>query len=177
MYKEPIFFFLKIFVKMGESSLFLQAKQSCRNRPSCIGNELLLKFLIKVILLYAKVFLLCHAFDYLTVIVALYRSRLINLTGFYMRRGLIIKELKTWTSFSFRSSHSQKFFKIGILKNFAIFTRKHLCWSLFLIKLLAFSHRPATDSNISVLLLILRNFQHQLFYRIPRVATSIVFMK
>ena len=88
MYKEPIFFFLKIFVKMGESSLFLQAKQSCRNRPSCIGNELLLKFLMKVILLYAKVFLLCHAFDYLTVIVALYRSRLINLTGFYMRRGL-----------------------------------------------------------------------------------------
>ena len=24
------------------------------------------------------------------------------------------------------------FFKIGVLKNFAIFTRKHLCWSLFL---------------------------------------------
>ena len=26
------------------------------------------------------------------------------------------------------------FFKIGVLKNFAIFTGKHLCWSLFLIK-------------------------------------------
>ena len=37
----------------------------------------------------------------------------------------------------FRSSRSQKFFKIGVLKNFAIFTRKHLCWSLFLIKLQA----------------------------------------
>ena len=23
------------------------------------------------------------------------------------------------------------FFKIGVLKNFAIFTGKHLCWSLF----------------------------------------------
>ena len=28
--------------------------------------------------------------------------------------------------------------KIGVLKNFAIFTGKHLCWSLFLIKLQAF---------------------------------------
>ena len=27
----------------------------------------------------------------------------------------------------------QTFFKIGVLKNFAIFTGKHLCWSLFLI--------------------------------------------
>ena len=26
------------------------------------------------------------------------------------------------------------FFRIGVLKNFALFTRKHLCWSLFLIK-------------------------------------------
>ena len=36
-----------------------------------------------------------------------------------------------------RSSRSQMFFKIGVLKNLAIFTRKHLCWSLFLIKLQA----------------------------------------
>ena len=27
------------------------------------------------------------------------------------------------------------FFKIGVLKNFVILTEKHLCWSLFLIKL------------------------------------------
>ena len=33
------------------------------------------------------------------------------------------------------------FFKIGVLKNFIRFTGKHLCWSLFLIKLQAF--RPA----------------------------------
>ena len=38
---------------------------------------------------------------------------------------------------TFRSSRSQMFFKIGVLKNFAIFTEKHLCWSLFLIKLQA----------------------------------------
>ena len=30
-----------------------------------------------------------------------------------------------------RSSRSQMFFKIGALKNFAIFTGKHLCWVLF----------------------------------------------
>ena len=30
------------------------------------------------------------------------------------------------------------FFKKGVLKNFAVFTEKHLCWSLFLIKLQAF---------------------------------------
>ena len=34
-----------------------------------------------------------------------------------------------------RSSRSQMFFKIGVLKNFAILTGKHLCWSLLYIKL------------------------------------------
>ena len=32
-----------------------------------------------------------------------------------------------------RSSHSKPFFKTGVLKHFAIFTGKHLCWSLFII--------------------------------------------
>ena len=40
------------------------------------------------------------------------------------------------TLFLFRSSRSQVFFKIGLLKNFANFTGKHLWWSPFLIKLL-----------------------------------------
>ena len=38
------------------------------------------------------------------------------------------------------------FFKISVLKNFAIFTRKHLCWSLFLIKLRAF--RPSGQKSM-----------------------------
>ena len=38
---------------------------------------------------------------------------------------------------SCRSSLSQVFLKIDVLRNFASFTRKHLCWSLFLMKLLA----------------------------------------
>ena len=33
-----------------------------------------------------------------------------------------------------RGSRLQIFFKIGVLKNFANFSRKHRCWSLFLIK-------------------------------------------
>ena len=41
-----------------------------------------------------------------------------------------------------RSSRSQMFFKIGVTKNFAMFTGKHLCWSLFLIKMQAFRCFP-----------------------------------
>ena len=33
-----------------------------------------------------------------------------------------------------KSSRSQMLFKIGVLKNFPIFTGKHLCWSLFFNK-------------------------------------------
>ena len=55
--------------------------------------------------------------------------------------------------------------KKAILKIFAIFTWKKICWSLFLIKLLAF--RLATllerDSNTGVFLL--EKFQENLFWR------------
>ena len=50
-----------------------------------------------------------------------------------------------------RSSHLEVFCEKGVLNNFAIFTGKHLCWSLFLMKLQA---RPATllkrDPNTGV---------------------------
>ena len=63
-----------------------------------------------------------------------------------------------------RSSRSQMFFKIGILKNFAIITGKHLCWSLFLIK--SQTWRSAAllnrDSNTGVSMWILQNFSGQL---------------
>ena len=46
------------------------------------------------------------------------------------------------------------------LKNFEIFTEKHLSWSLFLIKMQAF--RPSTllnrDCNAGIFLIILKNF-------------------
>ena len=44
--------------------------------------------------------------------------------------------------FIFRSSSSQMFFKTGVIRNFAVFTGKYLCWSLLLIKLQAL--QPAT---------------------------------
>ena len=52
------------------------------------------------------------------------------------------------------SSRSQMFFKIGVFKNFAIFTEKHLCRSLFSNKVVSF--RPENllkrDSYIGVFL-------------------------
>ena len=62
-----------------------------------------------------------------------------------------------------RSSRSQMFFKISVLKNFALFTGKHLCWSLFLIK-----------RETGVFLWILRNFYEQLFHRTPLAAAFFV---
>ena len=50
-----------------------------------------------------------------------------------------------WETWKARSSRPQMFFKIGVLKNVAIFTGKNLCWSFFLIKLQTF--RTATLSK------------------------------
>ena len=71
-----------------------------------------------------------------------------------------IKQFRSWTfrpsNFEplkqSKSSHSQMFFEISSLKNFTVFTGKHLSWGLFLIKLWAF--RPTNflkrDSNTGV---------------------------
>ena len=55
------------------------------------------------------------------------------------------------------------FFKIGVLTNFAIFTGKHLCWSLFLIKLETFNCFPENKVKF---------FVSTYFYETPPVATS-----
>ena len=47
--------------------------------------------------------------------------------------------------------------KIAVLKNFTIFTAKHLCWSLFLIKLQALTLLKR-NSNTDVFLRILQNY-------------------
>ena len=63
-------------------------------------------------------------------------------------------------SIKFRSSRSQMSFKIEVFKNFAMFTGKHLYWSVLVTKLPAY--KPANllkrDSNTSAFLLILLNF-------------------
>ena len=70
------------------------------------------------------------------------------------------EETLTVRSRTCRSSCSQIFIKISVLKNFAIFTGKHLCRSLFLRKLQVL--KPTSllkgDSNTGVFLWILRKF-------------------
>ena len=67
---------------------------------------------------------------------------------------------------SSRSRRSQMFFKIGVLKDFALFTGKQLCWSLFLTNFQAW--RPATllkrDSSIGIF---------SFFYITPPVVASV----
>ena len=61
-----------------------------------------------------------------------------------------------------RSSRSQMFFKRHVLKNFTIFTGKHLCWSL--------KKETLTQMFFCVLSEISKN---TLFYRTPSVAASV----
>ena len=99
-----------------------------------------------------------------------------TLTGSSNLKNLIIKtiflvfiissNLPSWVLFD--SSKLQKqapevFCKKGVLRNFAKFTGKHLCQSLFFNKVAGL--RP-------VFMWILRNFLEQLFYRTPLVAAS-----
>ena len=57
-----------------------------------------------------------------------------------MRTRIACKKIHLYMHNS-RSSRSHMFFQVGVLKNFANFTGKHLFWSLFLIKLQPF--RPS----------------------------------
>ena len=60
---------------------------------------------------------------------------------------------------TFSSSHLRCSVKEPVFKIFIIFTGKHFCWSLFLIKLQAFRlSLVKSDSNTGVFLLILWNF-------------------
>ena len=75
-----------------------------------------------------------------------------------------------------RNSRSQMFFKVGVLKNFASFTGKHLCWGLFLINLQAL--RSATllkrNSNTGVFREIWEILKNVFLYRTPPVAAFCV---
>ena len=86
---------------------------------------------------------------------------------FLMFSGGIERDM--WHKVSLRtlkSSRSQIFFRIGVLKHSAIFKGKRLSRSLFLIKLQASS--PAAllkrDSNSGIFLWILRNFLRTAFF-------------
>ena len=71
-----------------------------------------------------------------------------------------------------RMNCSQIFFKIGVLKKFAIFTVEHLCLCLFLIKLLAlrvFKTRVFYCEYCEI-------FKNSFFYRTPLMAASRVIL-
>ena len=55
--------------------------------------------------------------------------------AFHNKFRMIIFHDQKALSLNFKSSRSQMFFKIDVLKNLAMFTGKHLCWSYFLIQL------------------------------------------
>ena len=59
------------------------------------------------------------------------------------RRVLQIITYSFFKNNTMGSSRSQMFFKIGVLNNFAIFTGKHLCWSLLFNKVAGL--RPANS--------------------------------
>ena len=63
---------------------------------------------------------------------------------YYYQNSFVTNHYQLHYHILLRRNRSQKFFKIYVLKNFAMLTEKHLCWCLFLIKL----HALERDSNI-----------------------------
>ena len=75
---------------------------------------------------------------------------LIDLITWYSQSGNKINNVLFKFVFTlFRSSHRRCFIKKAVLKNFTIFSWKHLCWGLILIKLQGFSSATLSkrDSN------------------------------
>ena len=71
-----------------------------------------------------------------------------------------------------RSSRWQIFIKVGVLKNVAIFTGKHLCWNLFLIKMQAWRSllvKKKTPTQVFPFEYC-KIFKTTFFYRIPTMA-------
>ena len=74
-----------------------------------------------------------------------------------------------------RSNRLQMFFKTGVFKNFAIFTGKPLCWSLFLLKSLTWRFATLIKKETPTHVFFCEYceiFQNNFFYRTPPVATS-----
>ena len=80
-------------------------------------------------------------------------SRLMKQSEKETRQDINLTFLKPKASL-YRSSRLQMFFETDVLKNFSIFTGKHLCRGFFLIKLQAFMRETLLkrDSNTGVFL-------------------------
>ena len=122
--------------------------------PSGVQLKMILSQLLRFLILFSRIWQLLSIFiDVLWIPVdgCIQRSCRISFTAYFL---------------TVRSICSKMFFNIGVLKNFAIFTGKHLCWRLFLIRLQAFS--PVTflkrDSYTDVFLWILQNSNSKYFF-------------
>ena len=95
----------------------------------------------------------------------LYQLLVSNLLAYSYQYSFVTNHYQLQYQILLRSSRSQRFFKIGVLNNFAVLTRKHMCWCLFLIKLHALE--PATllkkDSNIDALVNIAKILRTSFF--------------
>ena len=69
------------------------------------------------------------------------------------------------------SSRSHMFFKIGVLKNFANCTAKHLSWSLFLTKFFTDFIKNTPTQMLSCA--ICKIFKNTFFYRTPQVSATV----
>ena len=94
-------------------------------------------------------------------------SRIVTL---FLKKDLLLSQITRN-----RSSCSQTFVKVGVLKNVANFTGKHLCWNIFLIKLQALS--PATllkrHSNTDVFCKICDTFKNTSSLVVPFVENEV----
>ena len=101
---------------------------------------------------------------------------LIDLITLYSQSGNKNKSCALYVFFLFfRSSHRRWFIKKAVPKNFAIFTWKQLCWSLFLMKLQAFTSAALLEkgANTGVLMSLLRKSKEYLFWRTSAKAASV----
>ena len=84
---------------------------------------------------------------------------------------------KSFFAIIFWSSRTQMFFKTGAIRNFAKFTRKHLCWSLFLIKLQAslqlYFNLVPKETWAQVIPVKITIFTSSFFYGTPPVAAFV----
>ena len=68
-----------------------------------------------------------------------FQQYLFGLCGYYRNINIasfcFVKIYVVNIRFELRSSHPEVFYKKAVFRNFAIFTGKHLCWSLFFKKL------------------------------------------
>ena len=78
--------------------------------------------------------------------------------------------IKQKNSLNSRSSHQRCSIEKAVLKNFSIFTGKHLCWSFFFLKACCFIKR---NSNTGVFLWILRIFYVKNTYSEENLLTTV----